>query len=195
MGWGRGAGGEGGARTPPPTRPSPPVYGFLQISNGFGWISCMWICTFWQIVHVSGLEMTFWGNFIMVLHGFASRSPKNTVLRPKTLKYDQKPKNKTKNQKINPEIFQVNIVEACSLKIRIHTPLGLVSASVQGFEPWCRKFVCAVFLRDFCLHCKRKNCIFLDLWVYFLIFGFIFKFFGLIIRFLGLINHFKPFTL
>ena len=49
----------------------------------------------------------------MVLHGFASRSPKIKVLRPKTLKCDQKLKNKTKNFKKYPEIFQVNIVEAC----------------------------------------------------------------------------------
>ena len=68
---------------------------------------------FGPISHVSGTKLSFWSNFIMVLHGFASRSPKNTVLRPKTLKYDQKLKNKTKNLKINPEIFQVNIVEAC----------------------------------------------------------------------------------
>ena len=68
-----------------------------HFQNGFGWISCMWNYTFWQILHVSGLEMTFWSNFRMVLHGFASRNPKNTVLRPKTLKYYQKPKNKTPN--------------------------------------------------------------------------------------------------
>ena len=34
-----------------PTRPSPPVYGFLQISNGFGWISCMWIRTYIFIIY------------------------------------------------------------------------------------------------------------------------------------------------
>ena len=34
-----------------------------------------------QISHVSVPKLSFWGNFMMVLHGFASRSPKNTVLR------------------------------------------------------------------------------------------------------------------
>ena len=43
----------------------------------------------------------------MVLHGFASRSPKNKVLRPKTLKYDQKLKNETKNPKIIQKYFRL----------------------------------------------------------------------------------------
>ena len=47
--------------------------------------------TFGQISHISVPELTFWGNFIMVLHGFAWRSSKNTVLRPTTLKI--RPKN------------------------------------------------------------------------------------------------------
>ena len=51
---------------------------------------------------------------MMVLHGFASRNPKNKVLRPKTLKYYKKLENHIKNPKNNPEIFQVNIGEACS---------------------------------------------------------------------------------
>ena len=51
--------------------------------------------------------MTFWDNFIMVLHGFASRRPKNIVLRPKTLKYNLKPKNKTKIPKIIQKYFRL----------------------------------------------------------------------------------------
>ena len=77
-------------------------------------------------MHVSGLEIIFWGNFIMVLHGFAPRSPRNTVLRPKTLKYYQKPKNKTNKSQNNPEIFQVNIVEAC------RDPCGAPCGAVPG---------------------------------------------------------------
>ena len=43
----------------------------------------------------------------MILHGFASRRQKNTVLRPKTLKSNQKPKHMTqKNLKNHPKIFK-----------------------------------------------------------------------------------------
>ena len=59
---------------------------------------------------------------MMALHGFASRDQKNTFFLPKTLKYDPKPKNKTQNPKNNPEIFQVNIVEACRPKTRRTRP-------------------------------------------------------------------------
>ena len=41
-----------------------------------------WSPTFGSISHVSGSNLTFWCNFIMVLHGFASRSSKNNVLFP-----------------------------------------------------------------------------------------------------------------
>ena len=35
--------------------------------------------SFGSISHISGPKLTFWGNFIMVLHGFVSRSPRNIV--------------------------------------------------------------------------------------------------------------------
>ena len=38
------------------------------------------------MLHVLGLEMTFWCNFIMILHGFSSRKPGNT-LKPSKNKY------------------------------------------------------------------------------------------------------------
>ena len=60
----------------------------------------------------------------MVLHGFASRSPKNTVLRPKTLKFDPKLKNKTKSLKNNPEI-----------KITISLPPATLSSLSQSKNP------------------------------------------------------------
>ena len=34
---------------------------------------------FSQILHVLGLEMTFWDDFPMILHGFAPRNPKNAL--------------------------------------------------------------------------------------------------------------------
>ena len=46
--------------------------------------------SFGSISHASGPKLTFWCNFIMILHGFASRSPKtyfsikNLKIRPKT---------------------------------------------------------------------------------------------------------------
>ena len=41
---------------------------------------------------VSDPKLSFWRNFYMILHGFAWRSPKNTVtlLRPRNIKHDQK---------------------------------------------------------------------------------------------------------
>ena len=35
--------------------------------------------TFGSISHVSNPKLTFWGNFIILLHGFAWRNPKNIV--------------------------------------------------------------------------------------------------------------------
>ena len=40
--------------------------------------------TFGSIWHVSGPKLSFWCNFIMVLHGFVWRSSRRTVLRRKT---------------------------------------------------------------------------------------------------------------
>ena len=45
----------------------------LWISEDFQWIwwiSCTRICTLGQILHVLGLEPTFWHDFLMILHGF-----------------------------------------------------------------------------------------------------------------------------
>ena len=41
--------------------------------------------SFGPIWHVSGPKLTFWGNFIMVLHGFAARSLKNMVFPSKNI--------------------------------------------------------------------------------------------------------------
>ena len=57
--------------------------------------------SFGQISHVSGPKLTFWGNFIMVLHGFAWRSSKYTVLKQK------KQKNHTNNHQIRPKTQQI----------------------------------------------------------------------------------------
>ena len=51
--------------------------------------------SFGSISYVSGLKLTFRGNFIMILHGFASRNPKNMVFNSKTrylIKADRHPK-------------------------------------------------------------------------------------------------------
>ena len=74
-------------------------------------LGCFWIygvksrfgheqmTTFGSISHVLVPQLTFWGNFIMVLHGFVWRSPKSKVLRPNEWKIRQKTKNKTKQIK------------------------------------------------------------------------------------------------
>ena len=46
--------------------------------------------SFDPISHASDPKLTFSGNFIMVLHGFAWRSSKNTALRPKNVNIKQK---------------------------------------------------------------------------------------------------------
>ena len=48
--------------------------------------------TFGPISQVLNPKPTFWGNFIMVLHGFASRSPKNIVFPSPKQKINQQPK-------------------------------------------------------------------------------------------------------
>ena len=73
----------------------------------------------------------------MVLHGFASRNPTNMVLRPKILKYDQKPKNMTKNPQNNPEIFQVNIVEACMTPLKDNAAIKATTKTLLWPPPQC----------------------------------------------------------
>ena len=46
--------------------------------------------SFGPISHVSGPEMVFWPNFIMILHHFCRRSSKITLFWPKTLIFYQK---------------------------------------------------------------------------------------------------------
>ena len=55
------------------------IYGVKSRSGHDGSQSVGWIS------HTSGRKLSYWGNFIMVLHGFASRSSKNTVFHQKTL--------------------------------------------------------------------------------------------------------------
>ena len=55
--------------------------------------------SFGLISHVWGPKMSFWRNFNMILHGFAWRSSKDTVLRPKTLRFDPKSKKHLTNPK------------------------------------------------------------------------------------------------
>ena len=44
--------------------------------------------TFDQVLHASDLEITFGSNFLMILHGFASRNPKNIVFQFKNAIFD-----------------------------------------------------------------------------------------------------------
>ena len=48
-----------------------------HFQNGFRWISCTWIYIFYQILTRFNLELSFWSNFRMVLHGFVARISKN----------------------------------------------------------------------------------------------------------------------
>ena len=55
--------------------------------------------TFGSIWHVSGPEMVFWRNDIMILHHFCWRNSKIKLFWPKTLIFDPKSRKYHKNQK------------------------------------------------------------------------------------------------
>ena len=71
-----------GARPPRPTRHYPPLFPYVfliySIKSRSGHDQSQ---TFDSIVHVSGPKLRLFEvrNFILVLHGFASRNPKNIV--------------------------------------------------------------------------------------------------------------------
>ena len=71
--------------------------------TGLGRSGHDWSQSFGPIWHVSGPEIVFWRNDIMILHHFCWRSWKITLFWPQTLIFDQKsrkyPKNPQKYQK------------------------------------------------------------------------------------------------
>ena len=64
----------------------------LLNKTGLGRSGHDWSQSFGSISHVSGPKLIDWGNFIMVLNGFARRSSKNMVLRPTNIKHIRKDK-------------------------------------------------------------------------------------------------------
>ena len=72
----------------------------LHSKTGLGRFGHVWFQSFGPIWHVSGPEMVFWRNNLMILHHFCWRSSKIKLFWPKTLIFDQKfpkiPKNRLK---------------------------------------------------------------------------------------------------
>ena len=75
----------------------------LSSWTGFGRSGHVQIPTFGIISHVSGPKLTFGGNFIMVLHGFASRSSKNIVFPLKDIFDKKKDPDPNKSRKIRKQ--------------------------------------------------------------------------------------------
>ena len=85
--------------------------------------------TFGRISHASGPKLTFWGNFQMILHGFAWRSSKNTVLRSKTLKFVKESTNHITNLK-----NYVTYRFSCSFLVRVTLGLSYERVDPCGFD-------------------------------------------------------------
>ena len=66
-----------------------------------------------EILHVLGLEMTFWDDFQMILHGFAPRNPKNMLKQVNTyifiLNLGRRPNKYMKNKE---NLSEYRLVEA-----------------------------------------------------------------------------------
>ena len=61
---------------------------FWRVSSSFGGFRIWWTCpnrTVGSISHVSGPKLIFWRYFLICLHGFAARNPKNKIFQSKTL--------------------------------------------------------------------------------------------------------------
>ena len=66
-----------------------------------------WSQSFGPIWHVSGPEMVFWRNDIMILHHFCRRSSKIKLFWPKTLIFDKKSRKYLKNPEKYPKFLGI----------------------------------------------------------------------------------------
>ena len=105
-----------------------------------------------SISHLSGPKLIFWGNFTMVLHGFASRSPKNIVF-PWKLESNIKKWKIHYNSKLIKIYWTNCFLEGALVVFLVRVTLGLFTTRcqfwrhrIQGPNKDCFRCICDVFV-------------------------------------------------